>query len=67
MMETKFKPGKNKEHYIFTMKDLMRVQKGIFSIDMKIQVGNDQLLKVLYNESNRIFLDRLTNSSDIKL
>lgn len=34
---------------------------------MKIQVGNDQLLKVLYNESNRIFLDRLTNSSDIKL
>jgi len=66
MMENKFKPGKNKEHYIFTMKDIMRVYKGIFSIDMKIQVGNDQFMKVLFNECNRVFLDRLTSSNDIK-
>ena len=43
----------------------MRTFKGIFSIDIKNQVGNDQLFKVLYNELNRQFLDRLNSAVDI--
>jgi len=41
------------------------VFKGVFMINTKIAVGNDQLAKVLYNELNRQFLDRLNNPEDI--
>jgi hypothetical protein len=65
MMESKFKPDRGHEYYIFTFKDIVRVFKGIFSIDIKNHVGNDQLAKVLYNELNRQFLDRLNSATDI--
>lgn len=67
MMEFKFKPDRGHEYYIYTFKDIVRAFKGIFSIDIKNQVGNDQLFKVMYNELNRQFLDRLNSASDIAI
>lgn len=66
MVENKFKPTAGKEYYIFSFKDIVRVYRGLFKIDIANTVGSDQLAKVLYNELNRQFLDRLNNIEDLK-
>jgi len=47
MMENKFKPIPGKEFYIFTFKDIVRVFRGLFQIDIVNPVGNDQLARVV--------------------
>jgi hypothetical protein len=66
MVEKNFKPTAGKEYYIFSFKDIVRVYRGLFKIDIKNPVSSDQLAKVLYNELNRQFLDRLNSVEDIK-
>lgn len=57
-------PTPAKSHYTFNLRDLSKVFQGILMFDSEKLQNLEQLLRLWYHESCRVFQDRLVNDED---
>ncbi|PAA45958.1 hypothetical protein BOX15_Mlig009546g7, partial [Macrostomum lignano] len=57
-------PTPAKSHYTFNLRDLSKVFQGILMMDANNVKSLDDLLRLWYHESCRVFQDRLVNDDD---
>jgi dynein heavy chain, axonemal len=59
-------PTPAKSHYTFNLRDLSKVFQGILMVDIKSVENGEDLAKLWFHESCRVFQDRLINDEDRK-
>ena len=57
-------PSPAKSHYTFNLRDLAKVVQGMMSVDPASIDGADDVFRLWIHESQRIFMDRLIDSTD---
>ncbi|VEL38954.1 unnamed protein product [Protopolystoma xenopodis] len=58
-------PSPAKSHYTFNLRDLSKVFQGMLMLEVDALTGSlEQLLRLWYHESCRVFQDRLVNEDD---
>ena len=67
-ISTTLLPTTAKTHYIFTMRDIMKILQWIIhGLDKLQNITSQQLIRLWYHECIRIFGDKLTNKEDRQL
>ena len=57
-------PTPDKPHYTFNLRDISRVMQGVLQSQRNYYDSRDVMLRLWCHETNRIFSDRLTNTTD---
>ena len=57
-------PTPDKPHYTFNLRDISRVLQGVLQSQRNYYDSRDVMLRLWCHETNRIFSDRLTNTTD---
>lgn len=57
-------PTPDKSHYVFNLRDLSKCIQGVLQADSSNYNMPQQLMRLLYHESMRVFHDRLVNNED---
>ncbi|KAF5403840.1 Dynein heavy chain axonemal [Paragonimus heterotremus] len=64
-IQSQLLPTPAKSHYTFNMRDLSKVFQGMLMMEPSSLVGSlEQLLRLWFHESSRVFQDRLVNDTD---
>lgn len=64
-IQSQLLPTPAKSHYTFNLRDLSKVFQGMLMMEPSSLIGSlDQLLRLWYHESCRVFQDRLVNDTD---
>ena len=57
-------PTPDKPHYTFNLRDISRVMQGVLQAQRNYYDSRDSMIRLWVHETNRIFSDRLTNTTD---
>lgn len=57
-------PTPTKSHYVFNLRDLSKCVQGVLQADSSNFNQDQQILRLFYHESMRVFHDRLVNGDD---
>jgi len=59
-----FLPTPAKTHYVFNMRDISKVFRGVYQANKEFCEGKEQIIKLWGHEVMRVFHDRLISSED---
>nr|CCA21283.1 inner dynein arm heavy chain 1beta putative [Albugo laibachii Nc14]CCA21656.1 dynein heavy chain 2 putative [Albugo laibachii Nc14] len=62
-----FHPTPTNCHYVFNLRDMVKVVQGLLSVKKHDIAGRDGMVRLWMHESIRVFNDRLTNTADRRM
>lgn len=63
-IRTQFLPIPSKSHYLFNIRDILKVFQGMLLTDITSITSKYSYVKLWAHEMNRVFVDRLVDESD---